>query len=395
MAYAYPINNAYLDKNAARNNVFNSRGNLVNGVKLSGPEELRWKKNEDSIYYCLDLSGKYNTSSVLKQYHLVTFFFKNSAGQGQPIIIRAQLPKQISYTIGSEWGNPISFGGGEMGGLTGLISGLAGKSLATAIDSTTIWANTKPLSMKLDIPIFDDTETSSGINFQEVLEIFGRVTLPTLGENGAYSTTPGPTYASALKNRQDGKAGAGSEWLQQATDWANSGARKDKDLDRVTVQIGGMLLMDWVAIKDFTVTYPNTKAQILHSWPTGERKVQLLPQIANLSVTIETVTGLTATTYNKMLNLDVSQKLSESKTTGNKKIPGVDTAKKALEQNKVSVSEAMSAINAGVPIGAGGMSLANGGEWTGSSFIPDNMSPITSSAAAQMSSVNNSWNTNI
>ena len=315
MAYAFPLHNAYFSKNN-NTNVLDSNGELIANVKLSGPEELRWNQEDSTKYYCLDLSGKYNTSSKLKQFHLVTFYFKNAQNKKgiEPIIVRAQLPKQISYSIGSEWGNPLNLGGGgDGGGLMGILQAAKGQSLATAIDATSIWMNTKPLAIQLDMPIFDDTESNSHINFQEVLEVFGRATLPILGTNGTYSTTPGPMYSTALRYRQDGANGFGSQNLADFDAYLNRKIGGDKDLDRITVQIGGMLLLDWVAIKDFTVTYPNTKAQILHRWPDNlDRKVQLVPQVATLSVKIETVTGLTFTSYKNMLNLDVANKLSES-----------------------------------------------------------------------------------
>ena len=108
----------------------------------------------------------------------------------------------------------------------------------------------------------------------------------------------------------------------------NNGLRKwsdykGKDLDRITVQIGGILLIDWAIITDIAVTYPNTKHQILHDWTqvkTSNRKVELLPQIAQLDIQIETVAGLTRTAFQNMLDLCTTVSTDEERITNNNKV---------------------------------------------------------------------------
>jgi hypothetical protein len=325
MAYAYPIyNNGGVNYKSFEDKYIYDKENL------SGPEELRGKDKNKNIYYCLDLSEKYHNKSPLKPFHLVTFYFQNSFNKKgiKPVIIRAQLPKQISYSVGGEWGAPISLGQGGM--LKGIIEVARGQTIDTTFDTTKIWMNPKPLTIQLDMPIFDDTEDKTDINFQEALQVFGRATLPEMTKIGMFKSTPGPSFGTALANRQDNaefdKNHDGISKTIKATNKLLGG--DDKDLDRITVQIGGMLLVDWVAITNFTVTYPNTKQQLLHSWVksnSGFRKNQLLPQTAMLSVTIETVTGLTRTSYDNMLNLHSMQKLGEKNEEAQTKAHKVNT----------------------------------------------------------------------
>ena len=313
MAYAYPLyNNGGVNYKSFENQYIYDKENL------SGPEELRGKDKNKNIYYCLDLSEKYHNDSPLKPFHLVTFYFQNSANKKdiKPVIIRAQLPKQISYSIGGEWGAPIQLSQGGL--LKGTLEAAKGETINLTWDTTKIWMNPKPLTIQLDMPILDDTEDKTDINFQEALQVFGRAALPEITEIGMFKSTPGPSFGTALNNRQDNATyNGGHDSISKAIEWTNQniGTKDSKDLDRITVQIGGMLLVDWAAITNFTVTYPNTKQQLLHSWVksnSGFRKNQLLPQTAILSVTIETVTGLTRTSYDNMLNLHSMQKLGET-----------------------------------------------------------------------------------
>lgn len=342
MAYSKPIYNFTQAGPKDEISGINKNGYLIPSNGLSGPNWTRGSENNNfgKKFFNLDLCNKYNSSSDLKQFHTVTFYFRNTAGKKDPVFIRAQLPDKVSYAIGGVWQAPVTVGGGK--GLVSAILSATGTSSSTAIDNTKIWSSPKPLAIKLSLPVFDDVEDESNINFQEALEVFGRATLPEISDASLYSTTPGPAYFMALANRQDGKNIKGAGTADYLTKLVGREVNKtkigqsilgnaEKDLDRITIQIGGMLLIDWAIITDFSVTYPNTKNQILHKW-NGVRKTQLLPQLAQLDVQIETVTGMTQTAYKNMLNLTNIETINDVKentaTTGT---DGVISVKNAYE----------------------------------------------------------------
>jgi hypothetical protein len=397
MAYSKPIEN-FVDKDKglntqAANGQLLKKGTITSNaetLKLSGPNWVREKDNKfDTQYYDLDLTNKYHSNSRLKQFHTVTFYFQNSAGiikrnqkqNSTPIFVRCQLPDKISYAIGGEWAAPTKIPSNK---IIHAILGEGGSSTSYSLDATKIWMNPKPLSIKLSIPVFDDVDDESNINFQEALEVFGRAVLPEMSTASMYTSTPGPSFATALANRQDGKSVSGASiagkigqgitnGAKALTDFFNMSIGKEKDLDRITVQIGGMLLIDWAIITDVQVTYPNTKNQILHQWK-NQKKMQLLPQIAQLDIQIETVTGLTRTAYSNMLNLSTAKKAKSANKIEESKITNTVDPVAAVNAMKANAQ-----YGENIPIGAGGMSLTSGAEWTGTTYIeaaPNNMTRI-------------------
>ena len=320
MAYAYPINNT-VGSNPNKDKLWtlttdtNKYQNSYN--QTSGPAELKMNNSSSAQhYYCLDLINKYHRESRLKSFHTVTFWFRNGLGKEltpgyETTIIRAQIPNQISYSIGGEWGSPegvIDIGSSTIGTA---FSTLWGESATSAFDVTKIWKKPKPLQVKLDIPIFDDVDSGTNVNLQEALRRFGQVILPG-GKNmlSMFSVTPGPGYMTAESATDNSGDSAVKRMFKGFQNWTGN----KTGLDRVTVQIGGILLIDWAIITDMVVTFPNTRQQVLHNWTgfnNNVRKFQLLPQTAVISLTVETVTGLTTLTYENMLNLDMTIKNKE------------------------------------------------------------------------------------
>lgn len=312
MAYAYPLYN--------NDDQLKNKENFINGhvsyaaENLSGPN---WAGQNNDFngkkHFNLDLCNKYHSTSQLKQFHTVTFYFRSTKDSQKAIFIRCQLPEKFSYSIGGEWMAPTSLSKGS--GIISAIMQAGGDSNTYTTDSTKIWNAPKPLAIKLSIPIFDDVEDNSKINFLEALNVFGRATLPNVDSSSQFISTPGPSFFTSLQNRQDGVVIKGAGSLEKLSDTVGEGmafvkeklleinSKAQKDLDRISVQIGGMLLIDWAIITEFTVTYPNTKNQILHQWD-NTKKAHLLPQLAILDVQIETVTGMTQLAYQKMLDLD-------------------------------------------------------------------------------------------
>ena len=341
MAYSFPLYNGAQIDGAKQDE--NGAYNGISGRTLTGPNWTRGENNNkinEAQYYDLDLCNKYHTSSRLKQFQMVTFYFQNSKKYGKttlnginstPVFVRCQLPDKFTYSIGGEWGSPLKL---SSNGIFNALMSEAGLSTSFGMDALKLWTNPKPLAIKLSIPIFDDVETNSNTNFQEALAVFSRAVLPEMSADSTiFMSTPGPSFSTILTSRQDiNKKGEAVMTATRApNDKAqqyNNGLRKwsdykGKDLDRITVQIGGILLIDWAIITDIAVTYPNTKHQILHDWTqvkTSNRKVELLPQIAQLDIQIETVAGLTRTAFQNMLDLCTTVSTDEERITNNNKV---------------------------------------------------------------------------
>lgn len=296
-----------------------------NDSRLSGPNyyseknlktftNTAWMDAKDTAqgrmgkWYTLDLSRKYNTTSKLKQFHLLTFVFRNTKNANIGRLITSSLPEQLAYKIGGKWEKPIKLTGGSL--INAVVQNVTGGKFSTtfAVDTTQVWMGTEPLEMVFKIPIFDDSGTNSGINYQEALDCFSEAILPELNSAGSYSNIPGPNILDIL----GGTMGDKNVWLQNQTknvfDTFSDfiGDNKARRWDRITVQVGGILLMDWCIIKDIKVTFPNTKAMVLHDWThiqSDLRSGQLHPLLAQIEVTVATAKGITRSNFKRMLQL--------------------------------------------------------------------------------------------
>lgn len=316
------------DKNRFNNGVgFDSR--------LSGPQYLSTITPKEGKKYCLDLSGKYNKNSQLKQYHCATFVFRgitpsDVCKQNEGAILTMALPNKVKYSFGGRWQNQFaSLSGGSEALVGGLVQSLTNGSFNGAYDMSTAssWVGAQELSMILSFPVFDDVETNSGINYQEALALLAEATLPSVSSvTGAYTKLPGPTVFNKLTENTQGdeanKIGKAVKGAAQTVDgWTNNALSdafewiaKEADLQsnpwqRITLQLGGVLLLDWCIIKRVSVEFPNTKHQVLHSWPEGSvRHQHLQPLLANIEVEISTAQGLTVDKFKDMLQLSEGEK---------------------------------------------------------------------------------------
>lgn len=303
-------------------NYYSSK-NLSQFTNANWIDEKDHSKGKIGKWYTLDLSRKYNTTSSLKQFHLLTFVFRSSKRPNIGRLITASLPEQLAYKIGGKWEAPIKLTGNST--VTALIQTATDNRLSTsfAVDTTQVWMGTEPLEMVFKIPVFDDSGTSSGINYQEALACFGEAILPELNSAGAYSSVPGPNMLDVL----GGKQGDKRYWLQNFAEKARDAASKglsevfgdelERVWDRITVQVGGLLLMDWCIIKNVKVTFPNTKAMVLHDWSkieSDQRKGQLQPLLAQIEVTVTTAKGITRSNFKNMLQLQ-EDVIAKDKTT--------------------------------------------------------------------------------
>ena len=303
-----------------------------NGVgqdsRLSGPQYLSTIKTKNNRRYCLDLSGKYNKDSQLKQFHCATFVFRgageeNANKQNEGAILTMALPNKIKYSFGGKWQSQFSgLGGSGESFIGGMAAALSGGAFNGTFDISTAsaWVGGQELSMILSFPVFDDVGDGSGVNYQEALALLGEATLPSINEYGAYHMLPGPTIWQTMEKGGNIAAQKVSDyirgsWMDTAFEYVkNAAGLKVNPWQRITLQLGGLLLIDWCIIKRVSVEFPNTKHQVLHSWENIQddpRKMHLQPLLANIEVEISTVQNLTVDNFKNMLQLSEGDKAKD------------------------------------------------------------------------------------
>lgn len=284
---------------------------------MSGPNYVKDCNlaSNSTRWFAFDLCEKYNRDSPLKQFHMLTIYLRDSTNKKTGgYLIKANLPEQFTYSIGGVWGNPINLSAGET--LNTLLQQLSGgrASLRHTVDSFMVWQAPKRMEFVFKIKVFDDSGNNTRINYQEALELLSSCVLPKVDTNGYYESIPGPVLTRVLNNRPLGEktirgAQTANKIAQNGDSLADAMNGRKSPFDRVTVQIGGLLLVDWCVIRDVKITYPNTKNQVLHSYMginKGEGinyKMHLQPLMAELEITISTVQSLTFPNYRTMLYL--------------------------------------------------------------------------------------------
>jgi len=275
------------------------------------------RSNSSKTWYCLDLLGKYHKESKLKQFHALTFYFRNTKQQNGAIIT-SMLPESFTYAIGGVYNNPIKLIGNDIVNVIAQNFTNGNASTSFNLDTALVWQSPKRMDLVFKIPVFDDSASGSNINYQEAIDLFGEAILPEIAKNGTYESIPGPNISTTIRYRaRNGKAITMSGWGQKITDVTSKGFQtvfngQEREWDRISVQVGGLLLLDWCVIKDLKVTFPNTKAMVLHDFrgthsaqidDTGREtyQVHLQPIQAELEVTVSTVMGITRATFKDML----------------------------------------------------------------------------------------------
>lgn len=309
----------------------NIMSNINDPTILSGPNwipnligNLKSKKKN---WYCLDLLGKYHRDSKLKQFHALTFYFRNTKNKvGR--IITSMLPESFTYSIGGNYGNPVTLMGEQLINAVAQEFSNGNVSTSFCIDTSQVWQSPKRMDIVFRIPVLDDSATGSNVNYQEAIDLFGEAILPEIARNGTYESTPGPGIINSLEYRaRHGKAVGGDSLitrkLKEKKDKVKDTIKskiggEEKKWDRVSVQVGGLLLLDWCVIKDLKVTFPNTKAMVLHNFigttkdTDYQYRAHLEPIQAELEVTVSTVMGMTRATFKDMLYQQESVKATAS-----------------------------------------------------------------------------------
>ena len=302
-------------------------GNLGARDSITDPSKGALNRKNGHTWYCLDLLGKYHRESNLKQFHALTFYFRDT-NSGEGAIIASMLPESFTYSIGGKYGAPVKLGQSELVSAFFKEMTNGNLSLQFGVSTAQIWNNTENMDIVFRIPVFDDSGTGSHINYQEAIDLFGEAILPEIGQDGQYESIPGPSIITALEYRAShGLHTRGSSFFKdlqsgasEVSDYIVGG--KQKHWDRISVQVGGMLLLDWCVIKNLKVTFPNTKAMVLHDYTNKDRTnslhsdynyyAHLQPLQAELEVTVSTVMGITRMTFKDMLYLTESIKDEET-----------------------------------------------------------------------------------
>jgi len=270
----------------------------------------------------------------LRQYHQTRIFVNgfggmltHGAGTGATThLISANLPQNITYTLSSKWDAPLAgFGNAKMNALMQVLSGSGvGKALGAQgkLDSgihraTTmkIWGGTEPLSLSLRIPVIDDHYNTNGseggisTNLSEALEFLSCLCLPSYsGDLGFYVPPPSPLNFTL-------KAFGKKLTLNMSR------------YGRIMVQLGGVLLIDNCIINKISVTYPKTETLIKHKYMSNltgaSNQTYLAPLLAEVTIDITTIEGMTAGTYSKMLWLKQQPNMGSTMLDADPLINGV------------------------------------------------------------------------
>lgn len=309
------------------NNGFSTKDFYTSHIldKDSEPGKVGYKNNTtEKRVRCLDLTDADMSDSPLKRYHQVVICGdtwetnsdkngKKYLGTGLEYIITAQLPKTFKYNIGGNWSQPMKWINDSLNnplirsGASSLSKGRDSAVFSIATMST--WESPKPLQIQLTLQCLDDIADNTNINVLESIDILSRWALPySVNKLGTYQGIPGPAIPPITIKWDSAKDENGaSNPLKKEFTYVNN--KEIKRTGRLSVLVGGMLFLDWCILRDISVTYPNTKAQYLHDYATGtfakgiDAGIRLLPVRADITLTFETILGITQTNFRDMLAL--------------------------------------------------------------------------------------------
>lgn len=335
-------------------NLLNER-DIATGV--AGPNEgdlaKFWGKNGQFVRYnkylysgyagewkCLDLSTTYgNVNNPLKKFHELTMYFnkteaiklveeKQKNGKKivkevpysiMPAIITSNLPDNLSYKVGGSWSKPLDWTADAMVDMLLRTASNENASLRTMASTGLMWTNAEPLEITFTIHAFDDTASSSHVNVQECLKILGTYALPDEGASVYRNVPSGVDLGLTIVTNKGERTVFGKD---SRTDGSHGNSAKKLD-----ILIGGMLYLESVSLKQFTVNYTNTKNMLLHHWNDNQTRgygvgQRLLPMTADITITITTVRGLSRLNYNKMLMLNTNADDRKESQTADESIMG-------------------------------------------------------------------------
>jgi len=356
---------------------------INNSVNTKNSAVFQQSINTNSIYYhkCLDLSNvglvmdkRDCNDKWLRQFHqtriYVRDFYKmrhhtkvtNGLSSDRNLhIISANLPESVSYRIGSSWEQPLSFGDASFNLAMQTLGKSAFGSVTSGVNrvsSLKVWNGSTPLQLSLRIPVIDDgynvedRKTGLYTNLAEALEFLSCLCLPSsVGTMGFYNPPPSPLnfqgnwshmseeYAAGLDEKAKSQFESGL--LKKGLDFLSKDWNFSTEPGHITLQLGGMLMVEDIIVESVNVEYPNTKGQIRHSYnkaiAAGDIGTDhLTPLLAYLVINVSTIENLTSESYSKMLWI-----------------------KKDQGQGSVNVENPVTALNSAKNLIRGGISAAD------------------------------------
>ena len=241
-------------------------------------------------------------------------------------IITAQLPPTFRYNIGGNWSTPLKsvLDFSSFNGITSMFTSGQNSALF-GLATMSVWESPNPLQIQLTLSCFDDIASSSNRNTLEAIDIFSRWSLPYMvTQYGMYAGLPGPAVPpiSIKYNKYTKKESEITSNNGEKTTSVTYEKNKEtgvleiivskKDVNRLSVLVGGMLFLDYCILKSVDVNYVNTKAQYLHDYKNAtftnnsgitDAGIRLLPVRCDITLTFETIMGLTQTNFRNMLAL--------------------------------------------------------------------------------------------
>lgn len=299
--------------------------------------------------YCLDFTDSDMKDSELKRFHQVVIcgndviYNKSKSIKGivggfkndKNYIITAQLPPTFRYSIGGNWSTPLKsvLDYSQFNGLTSSFTSGQNSALF-GLATMSVWESPNPLQIQLTLSCFDDIGSSTNQNTLEAIDIFSRWSLPYMvTEYGMYAGLPGPAvppisikynkYNEEKVVNEKGEDTGKTKFVKNGTETSKL-VITDKEQNRLSVMIGGMLFLDYCILKTVDVNYINTKAQYLHDYHKAtftnadatDAGIRLLPIRCDITLTFETIMGLTQTNFRQMLALRENSNPADMATVG-------------------------------------------------------------------------------
>ena len=127
----------------------NAGGTKARSTAINGDVVYKLGRYEGkgTSWYCLDLTGKYNGTSPMKQFHALTFYFRSSNDANKGAIITASIPESFAYSIGGNYSNPIQLGGSEFSNAIAQAFTNNTKGLVFNVDTSLIWQSPKRMDI--------------------------------------------------------------------------------------------------------------------------------------------------------------------------------------------------------------------------------------------------------
>lgn len=299
--------------------------------------------------YCLDFTDSDMKDSELKRFHQVVIcgndviYNKSKSIKGivggfkndKNYLITAQLPPTFRYSIGGNWSTPLKsvLDYSQFNGLTSSFTSGQNSALF-GLATMSVWESPNPLQIQLTLSCFDDIGSSTNQNTLEAIDIFSRWSLPYMvTEYGMYAGLPGPAvppisikynkYNEEKVVNEKGEDTGKTKFVKNGTETSKL-VIADKEQNRLSVMIGGMLFLDYCILKTVDVNYVNTKAQYLHDYHKAtftnadatDAGIRLLPIRCDITLTFETIMGLTQTNFRQMLALRENSNPADMATVG-------------------------------------------------------------------------------